>query len=211
MAVMTRVLSRAFLIESDLPGPVGRCFVRTEEELWARLSELGPGVSLRTKRAFGCAGRGHRTLRERLIKDDRTFLLDGLRAGGLAIESELHIKGEFSIHGVIKATGETLLGKPCRCTMDAYHQPLTIERVEEESLLTQQATALGVHAAQELFSAGYFGPFGLDLLDADKNGGFDGGNILASDLNARFTLGWSTGMAELREQALQWVLSARER
>lgn len=205
MAVMKRVLNRAFLAESPLPGPRVRCFVRTEQQLDAELARLGPGVALRTKRAFGCAGRGHRVLRERLVKDDLTFLLDGLRAGGLVFESELNVENEFSVHGVIDPHGKTALGAVCRCSLDAYHQPLVVARVEGKSPLLQRVRDLGAEAARCLHSTGYFGPFGLDVLHVGTGDSTVPGGLSASDLNARFTLGWSTGMGPLRSRALQWL------
>ena len=60
-------------------------------------------------------------------------------------------------------------------------------------------------AAESLRSIGYFGPFGIDAFVFRSERG-EHLNPL-SDLNARFTLGWSTGMGEKREEALTTTYS----
>jgi len=199
--VLRRVLSREFLVGSALPAPRGRTFVRTEEHLHAEVARLGPGVALRTKRAFGCAGRGQRSLRERLVKDDAQFLRDGLALGGLLIEPELTISREFSLHGLLLPGQTALLGAPCALSVDEHGQPTAIERCESSPETTRDLRTLAERTASVLDAAGYFGPFGIDVLEVGE------GALYVSDLNARFTLGWSTGMGDLRELALRHLLA----
>lgn len=203
-SVLERVTNRRFLFESTLAAPPGRSFVTSAEELDRKLAQLGPHDVWRTKRGFGFAGRGHRTLRGGLIKDDRTFLTDGLRHGGILFEPEVTPTREFSIHGVVTES-ELVLGEPCALRVDEFSAPLDVERLDApEPTLRDALVALGAQAAETLKSAGYFGPFGLDVLEVEEAAGR---RLWASDLNARFTLGWSTGLGDAREQALSLLLA----
>lgn len=198
--VLTRTLSRRFLVESDLPAPPGRFFLDSGEGLALLQRRVAAGERLRVKRAYGCAGRGHWTLDGPLKPDDEKFLSATLRAGGALVEPELAIERELSMHGLV-ASGAVILGEPCELHVDAFGAPLSVERWSEpEPELARELRALTERAAELLDGAGYRGPFGLDFLRAQDEGGDT--RTYASDWNSRFTLGWSTGLGARRGEAL---------
>jgi hypothetical protein len=184
-----------------LPSPKVRAFVRTRTELEALLSRVDGREILRTKRALSFAGRAQRRLRGELTGDDWRFVTDSLNMGGLLVESEQIVAREWSLHGVVwggsarfggAAQFEVTLGKPCSLNADEHGSISSIQRAEPRGL---ELEVLAERAARELFELGYFGPFGLDFLESDHG-------LVASDLNARFTLGWSIGMGDERFAAL---------
>lgn len=158
------------------------------------------------KRAFSFAGRGQRTLRAPNAPEDRRFLFDALRAGGLLFEPELEIHAEYSIHGIV-GPKTRLLGAPCTLRVDDYGQPSLVEREDEDFPERHALEELGLRAAEHLERAGYFGPFGLDGIVARDPADPNQLRLFASDLNARFTLGWSTGFGAARAEAISRLLA----
>ncbi|HSC88147.1 MAG TPA: hypothetical protein VLC09_12780 [Polyangiaceae bacterium] len=206
--VLRRAMSRRLLAESSLPAPPGRCFVTSEEALEVALAPVFAGELWRAKPAYSFASRGQRKLSRHHLELDRRFLSDALRHGGLLLEPELELQRELSIHGLVRPSESPLLGSPCVQALDEFGQPLRVDALESlderdgRDVRSAELRLLGEQAAATLAHVGYFGPFGLDVLE-DR-----GGNLWASDLNARFTLGWSTGMAAARAEALAWLLRA---
>jgi hypothetical protein len=155
--------------------------------------------ALRCKRRFGFAGRGQRVLPEQPSPADRRWLADALAAGGVVVEPELTGAEALSLHGVVDASG-ALLGGACRLDVDRFGAPTSVTRLrdtEVSALLAPQALeAVGHEVARRLDAAGYFGPFGIDVL-------LSGGEPRLIDVNARFTLGFSNGLGDRREAALE--------
>lgn len=162
----------------------------------------------RLKRRFGFAGKGQRVIRAAPTADDTRWLSDSLRTGGLIAEPEFDVIAEFSRHGYVDHAG-LLLGELCRQRCDAHGQVASVERAE--GTLSDLDRAAQGHLdrampllAERLQAHGYFGPFGMDIFAYRAAQGI--GWSLFSDVNARFSLGWSTGMGALREQALARLL-----
>jgi hypothetical protein len=197
--VLRLVLSRRFLFDSDLPAPRERTFIGTTDELDQWSTRTKHEKRWRAKHAYGFAGRGHRVWSGQPGPDEMRILGDWLSHGGFSLEPEVEVVREWSIHGLV--LGDAVrLGSPCRLWVDQYHQPLRIERTSAGPLVAGRLHDLAEHAARALSNSGYFGPFGLDLLETPD------GLLQPSDLNARFTLGWSTGMGDEREEALDELL-----
>jgi hypothetical protein len=190
-----------------LPRPKVRAFVRNQAELDAVFACLRDTELLRIKRALSFAGRAQRRLSRELSPQDRRYLSEAFNMGGVLVESEQRVEREWSIHGVVwggplKFGGESrfdvVLGDACAVVADEHGSVTSIQAdVPGPAALRDAAT----RAARGLYELGYFGPFGLDFLEGDHG-------LVASDLNARFTLGWSIGMGKARDDALRRMFRA---
>ena len=184
---------------------IGRRFISPADD-WRRLllDERSATGVWRLKRRFGFAGRGQRRLRAAVSADDLRWVAASLAQGGLLREAELPIHEEYSIHGYVDAQ-ELLLGWPVRFSTDAFgapegHAALALQRGDLAQALARAATTV----ASRLDERGYFGPFGVDAFSWLREHDLVLNPV--SDVNARFTLAWSTGMGKLRERALQLYL-----
>jgi len=204
--VLSQANSKENLVRFHLPGPPRRAFVRTRTELDALLGQLAPGEKLRAKRRLSFAGRAQRRISRTLEALDERFLAEGLAQGGLLVESEQNVQREWSIHGVVwggpRSFGGTTsvsleLGSACAVETNAHGSVVRIERAESYPPTLE---ALGHLVAEGLGELGYFGPFGLDFIETD-------GGIVPSDINARFTLGWSIGVGIARQAWLERMFS----
>jgi hypothetical protein len=204
--VLREVNDRLFTLKF-LGGPVERRAVLQTSDL----DFLGSGVlgrAWRLKRRFGFAGKGQRVIQGVPTADDERWLSDALRAGGLIAEPEREVVAEFSSHGYLDGAG-LLLGELCRQRCDAHGQVVSVERAvgalpELEQAARDHMACAMPQLADQLQAHGYFGPFGMDIFA--YRGALGIGWSLFSDVNARFSLGWSTGMGVLREQALERLL-----
>jgi len=135
-----------------------------------------------------------------LSADDRRWLADGLRLGGLLGEPWLEIERELCLHGIIDRAGGVRLGCPCAQRVDAWRawtasEPLAPGELPEAWRRALEGSA--ERAAEALFRAGYFGPFGIDAYSwRTARGGLELNPL--GELNARFTMGFSAGMARGR-------------
>lgn len=196
-SILRQVSSKAFL-GAALPAwtpPVHRQVCSLDD---VRAAQAEAGTALRAKRLDGYAGKGQRTLQLHPAPGDELWIEANLRGGGLIVEVELTRLGEFSIHGVVSERG-LLLGQPCRTQTDAARAPLSIPTACPDAPRTADIVRAGQEAAAALQAVAYRGPFGLDLI-------LTAAGLYATDLNARFTLGFSAGMGALRARALDWVL-----
>ncbi len=193
--VLARANDKGLLAQSPLPAPACRELLEGEGAQARAESLLRAFGPLRLKRRFSFAGRRQRKIRAPLQEDDLRFLRDGIRLGGLVVENELEVSTEFSIHGVILLGASPLLGRPARVEADRYGSVMTIERLPEIHPRVTELTELGACAAELLQGLGYYGPFGLDVLETSSG-------LVASDLNARFTLGFRVGLGERLDEAL---------
>lgn len=198
LAVLRRVNHRAFPLACSRSDDE-RHWVNPDDDLcW--LSKAPP-LGYRLKRPFGLAGKGQRVVRPPLSDDDRRWIEDSLQSGFL-LEPNRHVLAEWTVHGVVDRAG-TLLGEPCHQNCDRFGQPTSIRREPLDHELARTLQRSATEVAEQLASAGYFGPFGVDSLLYSTPCGTS--LQLASDVNARFSLGWSVGMAEAREPALERI------
>jgi len=168
----------------------------------AQSKSVGDGAraTVRLKRRFGQAGRGQRRVNEFLSADDRRFIKDSQKWGGLIVEPELDVVNNLSIHGVVSPAG-LLTGAPCSFQTDRFSSPnSTLVVVDESSSSrTDELRRVAEDVAATLEHLGYFGPFGLDFIVTQA------GRLALVDINARFTLGFSTGLGRQRDAALALI------
>jgi hypothetical protein len=190
--VLRRVAHRRFALELGGGAPGAR-FVSDEAGLNATLSESrGPWLF---KRAYGFAGRGQRRINGAPPADDRRWLGDGLRHGGLLAEPWLELTLELSLHGLLDEHGRLALGHVCVQQTDTYRAWLSTRRAEPGELEPAHVSALRASAesvAEALCRAGYFGPFGIDAYLYRSASGALALNAL-SELNPRYTMGHPIG------------------
>ncbi len=172
-----------------------------------RAPALGHGHRL--KRTYGFAGKGQHRITGPLRDDDHKWIREALGAGGFLAEPEITLTGELSLHGLVDEAG-LLLGGPCELLCDRFGAPQEIRRVTlgtAPSAVLEALRDAGAALAEELSAAGYFGPFGLDARMFECAQGR--GVTLIGDVNARFTMGWSIGLGEAREAALERLVAHR--
>jgi hypothetical protein len=165
------------------------------------------GHGHRLKRAYGFAGKGQHRITGPLQGDDHKWIREALGAGGFLAEPEITLTGELSLHGLVDEAG-ILLGEPCELLCDRFGAPQDIRRATPDAAPPAVLRALqgaGAVLAKALSTAGYFGPFGLDarLFECAQGRGV----TLIGDVNARFTMGWSIGLGEAREAALERLVA----
>jgi hypothetical protein len=170
--------------------------------------EVGHGHRL--KRTYGFAGKGQHRITGSLQGDDHKWIREALGAGGFLVEPEITLTGELSLHGLVDEAG-ILLGEPCQLLCDRFGAPQDIRRTTPDAAPPDVLRALrdaGAALAEALGAAGYFGPFGLDarLFECAQGRGI----TLIGDVNARFTMGWSIGLGDAREPALERLVARRE-
>lgn len=195
LEVLQRVNDRRFQMRFASVPELERAFVEPGDALdWL----ASPGA-WRLKRAHGFAGKGQRVVRQPLSEDDQRWIRDSAERGFLR-ERQLELREEWALHAWVDAAG-LLLGQPCRQWCDGWGRVVRLERAR---LAREPARALSESAeqvARALTEAGYFGPFGIDAFSAETAYGSTFNAL--GEINARFSLGWSIGMGELREEALQ--------
>lgn len=152
---------------------------------------LRQGGTWRAKRAFGVAGRGQRRLSGEPTEKDLRWL--GASHHGVQLEPELDLEGEFAIHGYLTAEGELRLGHPTqqKNLPGAWGQS---ERTGLPAELHRSLQAEAEVVAEALQRIGYWGPFNLDALRGRL--GSEDVWVPRSEVNARYSMGWSTGMGE---------------
>jgi len=200
---LRRANDRAWTVDFAEPR-LARCLVTIADD-WGRLllEAHSPTGTWRLKRRFGFAGRGHRRLRAVPSADDLRWVDASLGQGGLLREAELPIHDEFSIHGYVDSS-ELLLGTPVSFSSDAFGAPAG-HSSWVGSDWARELSGAATRVASRLLEYGYFGPFGVDAFSWRSEAGVVLNPV--SDVNARFTLAWSTGMGHLRERALQCYLA----
>jgi len=176
-------------------GAPGSRYLETSDDLAATLRE--PDVPLwLCKRPFGFAGRGQRRIGRDLSADDRRWLDDSLRQGGVLAEPWLELARELCLHGRIDRAGHVALGRICTQRTDRARCWIATELLPEAELDPSQAWNLRERAhsvAAALFAAGYFGPFNIDAYLWRTPAGEVRLNPLG-ELNARYSMGFAIGM-----------------
>lgn len=185
MEVLRRVNDRRFLQMLGLAHPEGRLFESAEEYARGTRDCVTP---LRHKTLFGAAGRGQRVVGPAsATASDREWVRARFAAGPLWVEPELEVLAEFAVHGLVERDGRVSVGAACEQRTTAQGAWQTT-RAGHGDVLPGPARPVAQAAAERagagLAAAGYFGPFGLDGLV------HSGGVHPATDLNARFTMGW---------------------
>ena len=192
--ILRRVNHRRFALELGGGAPLAR-YVETEADVAATLREASSAAWL-FKKPFGFAGRGQRRIAGAPSKDDRRWLEDALRHGGFLAEPWLDIERELSLHGLLDPSGRHTLGRVCVQQTNRFRAWISTVPAGPEDIDPAQVATLrgrGVAVAEALAAAGYFGPFGVDAYLWRAAQGTLELNPL-SELNARYTMGYSVGM-----------------
>lgn len=194
LEVLRRVNHRRFAFELGGGAPGSR-YIETSDDLAATLRE--PNVTLwLCKRPFGFAGRGQRRVGRDLSADDRRWLDDSLRQGGVLAEPWLELARELSQHGRIDRAGHVELGRSCAQRTDRHRSWIGTELLPESALASSDVRLLRERAetvAAAAFAAGYFGPFNIDAYLWRTTSGALQLNPLG-ELNARYSMGFAIGM-----------------
>ncbi|MCP3914138.1 MAG: hypothetical protein GY711_01115 [bacterium] len=195
LAVLRDVNARTFAARLA-GGGLDKRVVSSAQELEPMLAGPSPTSAWLVRRPFGAAGRGRRRVpAARASDDDARWLAAGLRDGPLVVEPWVEVELEVARHGWIEMDGHVELGPPCVQRVDARGAWRETRRAEVGELTTDECAAsdqaIGI-AAEALVRAGYFGPFGVDAFRyrIEQVAAFQP----LSEINARFTMGWETGM-----------------
>jgi len=196
--VLRGVNHRRFNAELGQTLPGAR-FVTNLPELTAVIvGETASGHWL-LKRPFGFAGRGRRRVAQGSLEPAASTWIDAsFRQGeGLQVEPWVERIADYGWHGFVSQSGDTTLGEPTRQTCDdsgAWRGTELATDLEPKEAASLCASA---HlAAEALFAAGYFGPFGVDAYRWR-----DGATVRfnpRSEINARYSMGWASGMLRCR-------------
>jgi hypothetical protein len=156
------------------------------------------------RRTFGAAGRGRRRIAAGLPSAaDHAWIAASLRRGPLVIEPWVRITREYTRSAWVTQAGEVVISQPCfqettregAWVRTAAAERGSVARGDEERLEAAVAAA-----GTALAVAGYFGPFGIDAFRHQSPHG-EALNPL-SEINARFTMDWLTGMGARGAQIL---------
>ena len=201
-AILTTVNARPFAaaVRAPLAGASFEKHVATTlEEALVRLVQPASDGWL-VRRTFGAAGRGRRRMHAgRPSAEELAWLVASLRRGPLVLEPWVAIVREYTRSAWVTRAGEVVISPPCfQETTRAGAWVRTAEaergavRHDDDRRLEEAVAAAGAALAR----AGYFGPFGID---AFRHRGREG-EVLnpLSEINARFTMDWLTGMGRPR-------------
>jgi hypothetical protein len=197
-AALRRVNHRRFNAELGQTLPGAR-FVADVAELSAVIAGECPTGQWLIKRPFGFAGRGRKRVARGILDPRVTSFVDGsLRRGeGLQVEPWVERVSDYALHGFLSANGAITLGEPTRqvCDDNGAWKKTTLD----VDLDANETAALGASArlvAEALVAAGYFGPFGVDAYRWRESATVRFNP--RSEINARYSMGWATGMSRLR-------------
>ena len=171
----------------------------TFDEALALLARRAPDGWL-VRRTFGAAGRGRRRIAAGAPgAAERAWLASSLRRGPLLIEPWVRVTREYTRSAFVSPDGRVLISPPClqattpegAWTRTERAESGTVSRVDD-ARLEEAVAAAGTALAQ----AGYFGPFGIDAYRHEVPGRGRAREVLnpLSEINARFTMDWVTGM-----------------
>ncbi len=201
-AVLRRVNHRRFC--ADLGQMLdGARYVENQDELRETLAvRAGEWV---LKRPFGFAGRGRMRVRGgrtgRVEPSEERWIEASLDTGeGLQVEPWVDRDADFALHGYISRVAVVTLGAPTKQRCDEYGAWIESRRADAFLLPAPERDALFAateEAAAALSQAGYFGPFGVDAYRYRDRGGALRFNA-RGEINARYSMGWATGMGPVR-------------
>jgi len=150
------------------------------------------------RRTFGAAGRGRRRIAAGFpTPAERAWLIASLRRGALVLEPWVRVTREYTRSAWVTPRGEVVISAPCVQETTESGAWTRTERAERGALSRAEDARLeeAVAAAGTALSrAGYFGPFGIDAYKHLS----ERGEVLnpLSEINARFTMDWTTAMAD---------------
>lgn len=199
-AVLRRVLSRRFVAERGLGWSESRWLEDAGAvTAWAAGSGDPSTPRWRLKRGYGYAGRGHRVVHApALTPADHAWITGSLALGGLIAEPELDDVTAPALHGYLHPDGACVLGEPTAQDVDPRGAWRGTVRTPLDPAIDQALREAAARAADALHQAGYFGAFGVDALLGRWRGAPH--VIPLGELNARYTMGWSTGMGDWRPE-----------
>ena len=183
--------SRQPVRPDGLPGT--RCFDANsldelEEDLMSRRGDFV------LKRAWSVAGRGRRFVRaDGWSEEDRAWARTSLETGGLRLEPRVEIEDEFCVHGSLGLDGSLRIGRPIRQRFDSNGNFVGTAPCSDASLAAELVGSAR-SAADWLRELRYFGPFGVDAYRYESGEGLR--LQPASEINARYTLGYAEGMRD---------------
>jgi hypothetical protein len=152
------------------------------------------------RRSFGAAGRGRRRIAAGSPgAAARAWLVASLRRGSLVIEPWVRVTREYTRSAWVTRGGAVVLSAPCFQETTASGAWTRTERAEHGAVSRDDDARVSeaVEAAGTALAAGgYSGPFGID---AFRHRG-PHGEVLnpLSEINARFTMDWTTAMLDRR-------------
>ncbi|MCR9247690.1 MAG: hypothetical protein NXI31_21905 [bacterium] len=200
---------------SGIPaGLPGREFVRTMAALDAILAGEPPADGWLLKRPFGFSGRDRKRVAAPLPGSgpraaDRRWAEASMTSHGvgLLVEPFVDITLEVARHAWLDRGGEPLIGGTTELAAD--EGGAWIDNVELTNGLDDSERAAldaAVHeAASQLHMIGYFGPFGIDAYRYRDASGTEHFEPLG-ELNARYSMGWFTGMGSRQPE---WIARLR--
>lgn len=202
--VLRRVNHRQFAsqLESGLPGAGFASDEHMVHALMANTSAMecaSEDKSWLLKRAFGFAGKGRRKVRAGALSDeDARWIVASLSSGdGLQVEPWVTRVADFALHGWVTTGGQVTWGELTGQEVDSAGAWIRTRVAPPFALTSEESRALETSArltAQALHGAGYFGPFGIDAFRwRAPDGTFH--FQARSEINARYSMGWSAGMA----------------
>ncbi len=192
-AVLRRVNHRLFAHELGGGLPEQRYFTTREpvEEILRR----GERRWL-LKRPLSFAGRGQMRFYGEITDKQWSWLEVSLAQDGVILEPLVAPLLEVSLHGFVQREGSYELGRACvqdvtdRGVFRGVRLAKAGELAEAEELaLRERADAV----ARALYTAGYFGPFGIDGYRYRDQTGTQIAFCALSEINARYTMGFKVG------------------
>lgn len=208
--LLREVNARAFAAALRAPLAGSSFAKQVATHLEAALEQLARPAALGwlVRRAYGAAGRGRRRIAAGVPSEaERAWLTASLRRGPLVIEPWVHVTREYTRSGWVRANGEVVISAPCFQATTPTGAWLRTEPAQRgqvarsDDLRLEEACAT---AGAALARAGYSGPFGIDAFRHRPSDGScaDVLNPL-SEINARYTMDWVTGMGDRREGLTQ--------
>lgn len=181
-----------------LPRLDGAVLVRKREDALLALDRHTPSELWLCKRAFGAAGRGHRRVPARRVRELDVAWIDATlrKTGAIEITPWLDRVADFAMHGALSENGELTVGAPTIQLINAADAWSSSRLAAQDELSESERAALRAavdEAAAALLAVGYFGPFGIDgfrYRAPDSRLAF----CSCCDVNARYTMGFAVGM-----------------
>lgn len=180
-------------------GSFEKCVALTQEEALALLARPSADGWL-VRRSFGAAGRGRRRIAAGApCTEESAWLKASLRRGPLVIEPWVRVTREYTRSGWVQRDGRVVISAPCfqqTTRGGAWVRTEAASRGEVQRRDDAELERAAAAAGEALAGAGYFGPFGIDAFRHRIPGCSSPREVLnpLSEINARFTMDWATGM-----------------
>jgi len=194
---LARANERAtFALTAPLVTDTGASAVAwTFEDAEAHLAAAPAAGNWILRRGLSAAGRGARRVRGGacLAAGDAAWLRASLALGPVTLDPRVELVRELALHGWVGPDGATTLGAACLQHVDVHGAWRATERAGEGAEHAAALRAAAADVAATLHGLRYHGPFGIDAYVWRAP---DGALHLRapSEVNARFSMGWWTGM-----------------